>query len=1028
MRRLCFLCAICLIAGCSSSSFVGQRVGNFTAYYNTFYNAEASFDEGVRAVSNRQEVALDRTRYLTLFDPPAQNAGKASFEKAIVKSADVLRDHAESKWADDALLLIGKSYFQLGQFAGAEQYFREVIYALAEQTGRPSPLEDEARFWLARTLVNNEAYDRAEPFLEETLAREDVPRRWEGRYHLVQADLYVQQENWSAAAQALRAGIEKVRDNDLRARAYFLLGQVEETRGAYAEAVEAYARVDRFKPAYNLRYAGQLSAIRVEGQHLLNTHAALEKLRRMERDGKNYEFRNELRYVRGQILQASGRPDEAFNVYDDVLYGGDGDISRLRGPVHYALGTLYRDVYEEYFAAAAHFDTAATGLGAPVPGARAELRTPEAIEDAADMKTTFGSFASAMRQIQEADSLLELGSLSPEAFAARVREIRQARARELEIQQRELERRNAQRAFGGDAGRQGAATGVQPVADAESAAQSGFLSYRDPVRVRENREAFFSLWGDRPLVDNWRRSASISGTDRVDLEASLEPGATPDGVGASDVETALPQVDLSPIPRTIETQTAMRTRRAAARYQLGNVLFLNMNRPDSAAAWYRIVIENDPDEDVAPRAYYALAEVQRALGDSLAAMALFRETLSAYPQSDFAGRIREELGMAPVAALDSTALAQAAYDRARGRWIAGAFAPAFDSLLAIPAAYPHTPAAPRALFAAGMVFLEWAARDSLSVLDVPLPATAAQLAAAGLPVPTVTDDVRTDTGEPTIPVNTTGLLTPDAPAPTLPEERGEREGVNTRNPGLHGLTVRDLFRHVQQSYSDTPFAARAGTITAELDARFAARAQQEQEALPADTTGMQLPLQAEGGTEPDAELKGEMQPNPMLEPDEQLFREEDAVKVNERVSPAEESRGERRTQEPEMRRDDTTGESEVERAVEKEAAIVGQAAPAFSPTQTDGEAKDPALYGSAPVERGYTLVIGSRSTEGEAEQLAEMYRQHGLRVTVLEAEDSEGVQHFRVGIGAFEQADQAQQSRSTLEGLIPPDAWVMKVQ
>ena len=36
--------------GCGQSSFVGRRFDNFTAFYNTFYNAEKAYREGIKAM------------------------------------------------------------------------------------------------------------------------------------------------------------------------------------------------------------------------------------------------------------------------------------------------------------------------------------------------------------------------------------------------------------------------------------------------------------------------------------------------------------------------------------------------------------------------------------------------------------------------------------------------------------------------------------------------------------------------------------------------------------------------------------------------------------------------------------------------------------------------------------------------------------------------------------------------------------------------------------------------------------------
>ena len=720
-RPLFVVVVLLLVAGCSRNTFVGQRLGNFTAYYNTFYNAEKAYDEGVKAITtSADQEAVDRNVYLPLFGSEGRSAQTQAFESAIQKSSDILRDHPNSKWVDDALLLIGKSYFYLQNYVGAERKFREVETL-------DSPLEDEARFWLARTYIASVQYDLAANHLEESLIREDLSKQWEPQLRLALGSLYVKRQAWEAAIAELETGLENVRDKDLAARAQFLLGQVYETLGRYDEAVAAYEAVGRYNPLYELSYAAQIEAVRVEGMHG-DTEAALRQLRRMERDDKNYENRAELAYLRGRLYQASGRPEEALDAYYALLYDSDANITEVRGRTHYALGEFYRDVYADYPLAAAHFDTASTNLGGggkqlvtSQGGARQEALAPAAITDAVEQARTFGSFAEVIGNVSHMDSLLYLGSLDDESFQEIVLELRRQRAEELAKQQEAIARRQAEQQFAGNNfDTQGGQRNQPAPTTGAEASSDGFLYHKNPIQVQENLANFELRWGERPLVPNWRRIEAVQGIGSADTED--RPDA-PAGIDPALVEqAALPDVDISNVPRDSLSQAEMRAQRAMARYELGNVLFLSMGRPDSAAVWYRMVIEEDSDERVAQRAYYALAEVQRALGDTLASNRLYEIILDQYPTSEFSARARERLGRVIEAPTDSLALAEAAYYDAYTTWQRDNYRTSLNDMIEVAVRYRETPVAPRALLAAGSVYMEWATRDSLSLFD-PLPLT-----------------------------------------------------------------------------------------------------------------------------------------------------------------------------------------------------------------------------------------------------------------------------------------------------------------
>ncbi len=721
MRRIPVLglIAMLLLGGCAPPSFLRSQMDNFTAYYNTFYNARKVFEEGRRAVE-KEDRPIDMTRYLSLF--PEVRGENRYFERAIKKAADLLRKHPHSKWVDDALLLIGKSYFYQQNYVGAEQKFREVIELGTE-------LEAEARFWLARTLIASEVYDEARTVLEESLLKADLDGHWKPTYQLMLGEMYARQGAWEDAIQALEEGIKQVKDKDLKARALFLLGQVYEATGNYEKAAEAFARVLNYHPLYELAYAAELSRIRVLGLHG-NPKKALALLERMERDDKHFSRIQELYVLKAQILARMGKMDEAWALYQELLYGEEPAPQAIRGEIHYRLAELYRDVYRDYRLAAAHYDTAATRIST-IP--RGERVTPVAIIDTRAKAEVFRRFTRVAERVSELDSLLYLGSLPPAAFDSVIYALRVQRARELEKQQKELERQQASARFQqvATARTERTRTSTTRMRRGEGeerlrARSYGFLFHKNPLKVKENLARFREIWGGRPLVPNWRRQDAIS---NAVFTSTNETGVIAEGSTTKEASEGqnLPELDLSAIPRDSLARQAMRVERATARYELANVLFLSLHEADSAAAWYRKVIEEDEDTPVAPRAWYALAEVFRARGDTLGAQRLYREALRRYPTSPLAVHLRKRLTNIPdsEAVFDTLAVARKHYEKAYRTWQHGDVYAAMKQMKQVVEQYTHTPAAARALLSVGIMYwqhrqdslltrllMEWVGTDS----------------------------------------------------------------------------------------------------------------------------------------------------------------------------------------------------------------------------------------------------------------------------------------------------------------------------
>ncbi len=725
------LIAVVSLPGCKTPDFIGNRYNNFTAYYNTFYNAERQFKSGYENLDRFSE-QVDRKQYLPLFVKTTGTSASREFEQTVLKSADILREHPESKWVDDALMLIGKSYFYQENYVGAIQKFTEVI---EQGTG----LRDEAQFWLARSLMTSGAYDEALEVLTLAMAQEDADDQWVAQDRLLLAELAIQQELWEEAAGHLEAGLDSVKDKELAARSSFLLGQVQETLGNYPEAYRAFREVREYSAPYELDYAARYSAVRIDGLYL-DADRALSEVRRLERDDKNLDKTAELRFLRARILQDIGGADEAILTYDELLYDPlalppGASLGDLRGRIHYALGELYRDVDRNFVMAAAHFDTAAAalgGAGATRANSRSaasqdEVKAPEAIEDAALLKDSFSRYASVYGDVARYDSLLYLGELPEDEYEARILEMRRQRAEELEEQRRLLEQRQREQAFRESASQNSAVANrglpegkVIPTPDDPTGMAGGFLFHEDPIRVQEGRVQFQNVWGNRPLVPNWRRSAALNAAD---VELSDEEIAEQEAILQQLEQNELPEIDDSAVPRDSTKQATMRSDRAIARYELGNILFLGMALPDSAAVWYRTVIEEDTEQTVASRAQFALAEVQRALGDSLSAVRLYRDLLDRFPESDFIPSVQDRLGMevTAVAITDSTAMANAAFEKAIVLRDEDTNV-AVDSLLAVASDWIDYPEASRALFAISDIHLEAADGDSASIF-MPIPFT-----------------------------------------------------------------------------------------------------------------------------------------------------------------------------------------------------------------------------------------------------------------------------------------------------------------
>ncbi len=107
---------------------------------------------------------------------------------------------------------------------------------------------------------------------------------------------------------------------------------------------------------------------------------------------------------------------------------------------------------------------------------------------------------------------------------------------------------------------------------------------------------------------------------------------------------------LDEFARTLEidstTSQAMIDEAAYTQYQLSELYWFSLNKPDSAIFEMRYLVDSFPQSFEAPKAMIALAQMHRShTGDTALADSIFGEMLAKYPNSDYAPEALEELSL-----------------------------------------------------------------------------------------------------------------------------------------------------------------------------------------------------------------------------------------------------------------------------------------------------------------------------------------------------------------------------------------------
>ena len=609
MRKTAFFALVVFFFSACSGSFQ-SRWTNFRAYYNTFYNAKTQYELGVNAVE-RTKVQINPARPIRVYQSPAK-IGAQNFEKVVEKSAIILREHPNSKWVDDAGLLIGKSYFFLTQFFGAEEKFDEILF-----TSESEELRQESIFWKGRTMLEMKRYAEGRQFLLTQLNSLDY--NWQpemkAKIYVVLAEISVEQQDYEQAKIDLAENVGGLPYSPEKARAAFLLGQLHELDEEYDKAQNAYELVVEQKPPYELLFLAQkkfATIARESGQ----VDEAMSMFRKMLKDDKNFDIITEIQLEVGKTLKDMNKANEAESYFKTILYRSIQQPSKeTKSQTYFSLGELARDYYTDYTLAAAYFDSAAKQS----PDLS---KLPEGF-NAAELATAFGAYSKLSSTITKNDSLMYLSTLTKQELDSVVLSIYQQRKKELEEEEKQRQKEQNTFATG--------QTGANSDANQQSiVGEFGFLNYKNPSIVADARASFNGVWGSRPLTDNWRRSRYLQEQGSAFDESMEAADTSSQDKGIKDVGTL---IDLSEIPFSDDKKITMNNSSAEAKYQLGNLFYLTLDNIDSARNRYREVIYQHENSEVRNRALFTLSELERTLGNALRAEQFATMLIQDYPQS-----------------------------------------------------------------------------------------------------------------------------------------------------------------------------------------------------------------------------------------------------------------------------------------------------------------------------------------------------------------------------------------------------------
>jgi len=330
----------------TSYLYMGNRIENFTAYFNTYFKAQQDYDEAFDEFRLSFIAIFNRSIDSLLVNPPVTQSVKDKLNKSIERSSKIIQFHKNSKYIDDAVLLIGKSYYFLTDYINAERKFNEFLSKFSS-----SVLTDEAILYLARTKNKLGKEKEAESIYLSLLKNET-----EGEIKSLAARDYGVLEyskgKPESAAKYFRNSIEYTNDNVRRAEGQFVLAKLVSIYKPELAAKE-YKEVLDYTSDFDLSFYGRLNYAKglTFNKKFNLADEELTSLRKKYRDEVGYSQLVDLELANN--LFAQDKINEAMNKYYEVIVKYPNSIAS--SDAYYFIGRYEEEIKNDYLNALVNY-------------------------------------------------------------------------------------------------------------------------------------------------------------------------------------------------------------------------------------------------------------------------------------------------------------------------------------------------------------------------------------------------------------------------------------------------------------------------------------------------------------------------------------------------------------------------------------------------------------------------------------------------------------------------------------------------
>lgn len=587
----CFL-AVVLLTSCSSerNTWTSKAYHNTTAHFNGYYYALEELEkvEDIILTSHLN----DYNRILKLY-PSFDSTLAKGFDKEIqeaVKMASIaIQHHPNSKWVDDAYILVGKARMYSLDWGNAIQTFKFV-----NTNSRDKNAKHLAILNLIRTYIEHREFNNALAAIDY-LEKADLSKTNKKKFLLEKAYYYQWQNDYDQMVRNLTSADDLLKKKDRRGRIYFIIGQVYQKLGFESEAHNYYKKCLSTNPEYEVDFYARLYMAQVtEISRNRDVNGARKSFKKLLKDSKNKEFRDKIYYEIGVFELKQNDTKGAIHFLNRSVRSGNN--KRIQGEAYLKLGEIYYDTLKNYELSQAYYDSAISAL-------------PQDYEGYASIKARqeiLNEFVKHLKTVQWQDSLLLLSTLDSvslrmkvDSFVTAERKIAEMKAgkKKKRLDRVEIESISADNVFN---------------TDEQSNDASSDWYFGNPASMGAGQSDFKKVWGDIKLEDNWRRSQRIATSFSDNTTTNDTTAIESSAIGTNKVQEDVDPVEAAfaglnkQIPRTEEAKQEALSKIEEAYFNLGDIYNFKLEEKKNAIEIYTKLLNRFPGSEYEPEVLYTL--------------------------------------------------------------------------------------------------------------------------------------------------------------------------------------------------------------------------------------------------------------------------------------------------------------------------------------------------------------------------------------------------------------------------------------